>query len=127
MREIKSGDMILRIRASALTIFLFKQEFKCDIMKTLGEMFKDMAKGGEPDLDNVADTMDSVPDGYAFLQILWALNKTQNVAEKLQTQPFNQWIEAHADISIMDVMQDVLEEAMQGFFRIKPKEQSPTN
>lgn len=130
MREIKSGDTILRIRASSLAIFFFKQEFKTDILKAIGDICKDWlsnpklvsaAKAGEADIpDFGTDLFSIIPNGYTVMQITWALNKAQNVAENLQTPNFESWITQYQDIAVLDILQDVIEESMQGFFRAAP-------
>lgn len=135
MREIKSGDTIMRIRASSLAIFFYKQEFKTDILKAIGEICKDWlsnpklvsaAKTGEESISDFGmDLFDIIPDGYTVMQITWALNKAQNVAENLQTPSFESWIAQYQDIAVLDILQDIIEESMQGFFRSAPKEKDP--
>lgn len=132
MREIRSGDQVLRVRASSLAIFFYKQEFKTDILKDISAVLKDwtgnkkvaqMVKGKTD--QNQVDLIDVIPDGYTIMQITWALNKAQNSAEDIQTPRFEEWIKQHQDISVMEIMQDVLEEAMNGFFRIAPTQEAP--
>lgn len=149
MREIKSGDIILRIRASSLAIFFFKQEFKTDILKEIGKIYSEwlgnaelmeavMAQApsdsdeNEPaqnlgnDLIKANLTLfEGMPDGYKIMQIAWAMNKAQNVSESLQTPSFDKWVEKYQDLIVMDIYQDVIEESMNGFFRQAPKEQDP--
>ena len=135
MREIRSGAVILRIRASSLAIFFYKQEFKTDILKDISEILQDWMSNAKltgliktdglegPDLD--ANLIDVIPDGYKVLQITWAMNKVQNVAEKLSTPNFADWMAENQDIAVLEILEDVLEEAMQGFFRAAPKERAP--
>lgn len=135
MREIKSGDIIMRIRASSLALFFFKQEFKKDLFKSLTNICKgwvsnpkimEYAKSGADINDgDAAEMMDILPDGLELLQITWALNKAQNQAESIQTPPFEHWLEKYGEIAVMDIFQDVTEEAMQGFFRINNKSKPP--
>jgi hypothetical protein len=125
MREIKSGDTVLRIRASSLAIFLYKQEFKADIMRDFSQICETFTKSKamtskKPD---IAEFLSIVPDSNNFMQIVWALNKAQNVAEKLPTPRFEEWIEKY-DLSVLDIMTEVISECMHGFFRIDPPRQS---
>lgn len=131
MREIRSGDVILRIRASSLAIFFYKQEFKTDILKDISEILQSwmgnekLAEAAQQDssddkLASQVNLLEVIPDGYKVMQITWAMNKAQNVAEKLQTPKFEDWVAGNQDISVLEIFQDVLEEAMQGFFRSAP-------
>lgn len=99
MREIKSGDIVMRIRSTAMTPLFYKQEFGKDIMTDLKA------------LD------DENPEILVTLQLLWAINKTQNVAEKIQTKKFEEWLEEYQSIVLEDIVQDVAEELSDGFFR----------
>lgn len=128
MRTIQSGDTILRIKATAFTAHIFKQEFKKDIFKAMTEMLKTWVNSKEsidkirketPLIDQpstAGEMLDLLPSAYELYQITWALNKTQNMVEKLPTLPFDEWLMEN-DISVMDIFEDVVEEATQGFFR----------
>lgn len=149
MREIRSGDVILRIRASSLSILFYQQEFNEDIVKATGELLagclenkelvnsvksemKALEPGEEIDPQKIAENLDLdseivriVPDGFKVLKLTWALHKTQNVAEKIQTPSFEDWIIEHQDISVNEILWDVIEEATQNFFRQAPEKISP--
>lgn len=103
MKTIKSGETTLRICATAFTTHIFKQEFKKDIFQAINEI-----------LDSGKST-NNLPNVYELYQVTWALNKTQNIAEKLPTLPFDEWLMQN-NLSFMDIYQDVMEEATRGFF-----------
>jgi hypothetical protein len=136
MREIKSGDIVLRIRASSLTIYFYKQEFKADILKAFGQLCKGWLENGalekyaggvnleEIPQAEAAALLDVLPDGNEFLQIVWALNKAQNVAETLPTPHFEEWLGKYGELSVLDVMAGVIEECIHGFFRVTPAPRS---
>lgn len=107
MREIKSGNIVMRIRSTAMTPFFYKQEFGKDIMT---------------DLKNLNE---SNPEIMAILQLLWAVNKTQNVAEKIQSKKFEEWLEEYQSIVLEDIAQDLSEELSDGFFRTESQKQKP--
>lgn len=107
MREIRSGDIVMRIRSTAMTPLFYKQEFGKDIMSDLSQL------------------NDDSPEILVILQFLWAVNKTQNVAEKIQTKKFEEWLEEYQAITLEDITQDVTEELMEGFFRTKSQKTKP--
>jgi hypothetical protein len=127
MREIRSGDTVLRIRASSLAIFFYKQEFKADILRDFSRICKGWVesdvikkhKAGELNTADMTEVFNILPDGNDLLQIVWALNKAQNVSEKLPTPHFAEWVEKH-DLSILEILPDVISECMHGFFRAQP-------
>jgi hypothetical protein len=134
MKEIKSGDTIIRVRGSNLALLYFHQEFKDDIVKATSRLYasfqsiaKSFLKGKTmAEIENL--TVDSInldeidisammPNAIEVLKITWAMNKAQNAAESIQTPCFEQWLEKYPDLSALEIMKDVLEEAKLGFFR----------
>lgn len=107
MREIKSGDIVMRIRSTAMTPLFYKQEFGKDIMDAIKSL----------DEDNI--------EILAVLQLLWAVNKTQSAAERIQTKKFEEWLEDYQGIALEDIVSDVAEVLKDGFFRTKSKKTQP--
>lgn len=106
MREIVIGENTIGVNASALALLFYKQEFKSDLIK---------------DFTKFSTALDADPTNYDGLQILsflWTINKAYKLPEK---QPsFEIWLqEIEFDFSDEVVMQGVMTEIVNGYFRSK--------
>lgn len=105
MREIKIGEQTIGLRASPLALLFYKQEFGRDLV---GDLIK-LGKIGE-DFEDF--------DSVVLLQIAWALAKAEKGLNK-QFPSFPVWINGLEifDVTDMDVVQTIVDEAVDGFFR----------
>lgn len=164
MRELKSGDTIIRVRASNLARMYFYQEFGAELDKELDKLLSSndsreaeaLIKGLDVettnkilDLQNIAglppqeavkqiessglmdrpellnammklglqETISTSIPVMSVMRIAWAMNKAQNLAENLQTRPFEQWVMQYEDFDFYDCLDDFWMEVKQGFFR----------
>jgi len=166
MRELKSGNMIIRVRASNLARLYFYQEFSTELATELDKLAsgndsreaESLIRGLDRetankilDLQNIAGLspeeavkqiensglmdnpellgammklglQESISPSISILsvmRIVWAMNKAQNLAENLQTRPFEQWLMQYEDFDFYNCMDDFWAEVRQGFFRSK--------
>lgn len=105
MREIKIGEKIVRVRATPLALLYYKQAFGTDLV---GDMTK--MRGIEDDPSQI--------DSVVMMQITWAMAKADNGPGK-QFPSFETWVSELESFDISDpgILQAVMEEAMDGFFR----------
>lgn len=81
MIEIRMGDNVLKVRATALTLLFYKQEFKKDL---IGDFMK-------------FDVLQKDPtqwDSVMILQMVWAMTKTEALASNLGASfpGFQSWV-----------------------------------
>lgn len=112
MREINIGGKTIGLKATPLALLFYKQEFGSDLA---GELIK---------LRNIEDQPESF-DSLVFLQIAWAMAKAANGLNK-PFPSFVNWLSGleSFDISDVDTIQAIADEAIDGFFRAanKPEE-----
>lgn len=105
MKEINIADKKVRVRATPLALLYYKQEFGTDLV---GDMMK------MQNLEKDPTQFDSV----ALLQLIWAMAKA-DVGPGNKFPSFIEWLSGleRFDMSETDLMQAVMEEATDGFFR----------
>lgn len=105
MREIKIGEKIVRVRATPLALLYYKQAFGTDLV---GDMVK--MKDIEADPSQI--------DSVVMMQITWAMAKADNGPGK-QFPSFEVWVSELESFDLSDpgMLQAVMEEAADGFFR----------
>jgi len=110
VRELMIGKKQIGVRATALALLYFEQEFGKDLLAELVKM-KDIApKPGESIEDTVAKL-----DIMSFLKITWAMNKADKYGEKFPS--FEGWLFELGEIDLTDpgFILGALEEAGAGF------------
>lgn len=102
MREIKISDKTVRVRATALALLYYKQEFKTDL---IGDMVKMQGIENDP----------SQLDLVACLQLVWAMAKADAYGK--QFPGFESWLASFDgfDISDPSFLLEALGEASDGF------------
>ena len=111
MRQVKIGDKELGLRASPLALLYYKQEFGTDLVGDLA---------GFENLANALQKGDySDFKALKFLQIAWAMNKADNRENKRSFPDFESWLDdlGYIDFGDPDFLMEVIEEAIDGFFR----------
>lgn len=118
MRTVQLGDKEVTLRATPITLILYKQAFKRDLTGDLLKMVQGMvgmqALSGNIDMDSLdLGAIDSV----VFLQIAWAMARAD--AYGSQFPDFETWIHELGAFNVMDrdLMGAVISEAVDGFFR----------
>ncbi len=103
MREIVINEKKQRVVASPLTLFIYKKEFKKDIM---GDLLS---------FQNLESNAENY-DGMIVLQVLWAILKT---AEPFSVPCFEKWVSEleHFFFDDTELIGEILGEAFEGFFR----------
>jgi hypothetical protein len=109
MREIKIGDKTIGLKATPLALLFYKQEFGHDLVGDLIKI-KDMQENPEQF------------DALLFLQLTWAMAKAANGLNK-QFPSFTAWLSELEtfDVTDMEVIQIIADEAIDGFFRTANK------
>lgn len=104
MKELNIGDQIVRVRATPLALFYYKQEFNTDLLGDLVK-FRDISE----DLTNL--------DTVAILKLIWAMAKADKMGNEFPS--FEKWLGTleSFDISDPQFLAAALEEATNGFFR----------
>lgn len=105
MKTVNIGDNEVNLKASPVTLFYYKQEFKTDL---IGDLIKMSDQGN--DLTNL--------DTITILQLVWAMAKSANGTGK--TFPgFEKWLVDLESIDFTDqeFISAVIGEAEAGFFR----------
>jgi len=54
--------------------------------------------------------------GMELIRVTWAMNKSQNTAENIQTLPFDQWLAKYDDFDFEGAFSDIYLEIARGFF-----------
>jgi len=110
MRELQIGEKTVRVRATPLALLYYRQEFKSDL---LGDMTK--LKGMENDPSKF--------DTILLLQITWAMAKADAFGQKFPS--FEAWLNGLDGLDITDpgFFVAAMEEAADGFFRGRGKQQ----
>lgn len=113
MRELKVGNLQVRVRATPLALLYYKQEFKRDVLGDLASFQSAVQdKGGnkEIDLENL--------DMLKFLQLIWAMAKADDFG-KGSFPSFQEWLSQmeYIDLADPELFVAALEEAADGFFR----------
>ncbi|MGF6356165.1 hypothetical protein ABIE27_004080 [Paenibacillus sp. 4624] len=124
MRELKFGEKIVRIRASAPAMLYYKQEFGTDL---IGDMVKIM-EGYAGKEDTGTDQAEAQPlddilamgdiNFLTILQLAWAMNKADQIGKSFPK--FESWLDEYGediDFSDTEFILNVVEEATNGFFR----------
>lgn len=119
MREIKIGEQTIRVRATPLALFFYKQEFDSDLVGDLSKVMELRKTNSEKGSDEEVDL--SKLDTVAILQMVWAMSKADAFGK--QFPPFFEWLGSleTVDFSDQDFLRGVLEEATDGFFRTGAK------
>jgi hypothetical protein len=105
MRELAIGNKTIRVKATPLALLFYKQEFKTDLVGDLLKM---------QELEHDPSKFDSV----VVLQIIWAMAKADaGISNKFPS--FLAWVADldSFDMSDSEILQAVMEEAVDGFFR----------
>lgn len=112
MREVRIGEKTIRVRATALALLYYRQEFKSDF---IGDLTK---------LQYVENDVSQF-DSMVCLQITWAMAKADNYGKPFP--PFETWLAELDSIDFGDggFLLAVLEEAGEGFFRGSSSEAKP--
>jgi len=110
MKEINVGDKKVRVRATPLALLFYKQEFKADLLGDLVKM-----EAARKDISKL--------DTVALLQLIWAMAKADSFGK-----PFPGFVEWLNELETFDMSDPTfllaaLEEAADGFFRGKAKQQ----
>lgn len=108
MREITIGEQKVRVRATPLALLFYKQEFKTDL---LGDLI------GMQEIENDPSQLDSV----MLLQLIWAMAKADSLGKQFPS--FYEWVGTLDSVDFTDqkFITDVMEEALEGFFRSQTK------
>lgn len=104
MRELRIGKQSVRVRATALALLFYKQEFKADLIGDLTKM------------KDVADDPSKL-DSIQILQMVWAMAKADAFGKPFLS--FVEWVATIEDFDLADsaFIAGALEEAADGFFR----------
>lgn len=104
MRNVNIGGKKYKVVASPITLFLYKKEFKTDL---LGDLISLREIESDP----------STFDGMLVLQFAWAMIKTGKLGASFPG--FEQWLKEleYVDFEDTEMMLNVMEEAQAGFFR----------
>ena len=110
MRELKIGEKTIRVRATALALLYYEQEFGKDLLAELAKMKSMAPKPGESIESTVARL-----DVMSFLKITWTMAKADKYGEKFPG--FEGWLFELGEINLIDpsFMLAALEEAGAGF------------
>ncbi|WP_277375836.1 MULTISPECIES: hypothetical protein [Paenibacillus] len=117
MRDLTIGSKQIRVKAGALALLFYKQEFKSDL---LGDMLKMVGGnvGGGPNVEIDPSSIDFL----ANLQMVWAMAKSAEYPKPYDG--FSTWLAAlddDLDFSDTTFFVGALEEATEGFFRQQSK------
>lgn len=135
MREINMGGQVLRVRATALALLFYKQEFKRDLVGDLLEMASGLnglqaLVGDQNQLGRAAIDVSTVDfskfDSVKLLQLVWAMAKADSFGKAFPS--FYEWVgsfEEDFNLFDLDVLAAVMEEATTGFFRTSSKATKP--
>jgi len=106
MTVITLGTQEIGLKASPLALLFYKQEFKSDLV---GDLIK-FAGNIDKDLSKI--------DTVVLLQMMWAMAKAANGLGKA-FPPFAKWLEGldGIDFTDLELMDAVIKEAENGFFR----------
>lgn len=104
MRELRTGDKTVRVRATPLALLYYRQEFKRDL---LGDLVKMATVEKDP----------SQLDTIVLLQMVWAMAKADAYGQPFPS--FQEWLAGLETIDLSDpgFLAAALEEAADGFFR----------
>ncbi len=138
MRIIKSGDIEIPIRASALALLYFRQEFDAEIMQETFVLISKLAavqnmmngKAPEHDLGSLDleqidlsafDWKSITAPSVELYRLCWAMAKAQAEADGKTIEGFMEWIKktegAEGNLKVRDIQVGVITEAVEGFFR----------
>lgn len=113
MREINLGSQVVRVKASALALHFYEEEFKKDLFGDLVKMSRILGA-------NDPEKIEIIP----ILRLIWAMAKAGAYPSAFKS--FENWLAAFEDINLSDTtfMIAAVEEAAAGFFRTGDKGQS---
>ena len=116
MKEIKIGNKELGLRATPLALLYYNQEFDKDLMEDLVSL-QEMADISEDDLSGF--------DTVKILKIAYAMNRADNYGNSFPG--FEQWLSDidSIDFGDPDWIMQIVNEAMDGFFRSAKEETKP--
>lgn len=134
MRIVKSGEIEIRIRASALALLYYQQEFGEEIMHaamvcvakviaTHNLLRGQKVEAGFDSLDlstldiSALDWEAIVAPGVDVYRLCWAMAKAQAKAEGKTLPNFEAWLESVEGAKVRDIQVGVISEAVEGFFR----------
>lgn len=119
MREIKVGGKEIRIRATPLALFYYRQEFKKELLSDMlgmvrGLNLKDISELNTDDTDAMLKVVSSL-DILAILQIIWAMAKADGFGTSFPS--FEKWLGELENIDLSDpsFLVAAMEEAAHGF------------
>lgn len=115
MREIMIGAEPVEIKASPLTLNIYKREFQRQI---LGDYLQMVGGGDLEELQNKNE--EELADSFDFvivLQLAWAMAKTAQYPQPFPS--FDRWLADFEFINLGDqnLAKEILEEANHGLFR----------
>jgi hypothetical protein len=115
MRTIRIDEQEIGLKATPLALLYYRQEFKSDL---IGDLLKMQALADDP----------SALDSVALLQIAWAMNKAAEGMGKAFPH-FESWLAQfeYVDFSDADTMMEIMNEAMDGFFRRGARRAKPVS
>jgi|GEM_PF-548616 len=123
MKELNIGGQVVRIRANPLASIYYKQEFK----RTILSDFMTFAKGlvnleqlnTGIDIENIQNIDLSGLDDVVLLQMVWAMNKADSAFTSAPTPSYESWVASleSFDITDAEMLQDIMTEIKNGFFR----------
>jgi hypothetical protein len=115
MRTVNIGGKDIGLKATPLALLYYRQEFKSDL---IGDLLKMQAIADDP----------SALDSVALLQIAWSMNKAAEGMGKAFPH-FESWLSQfeYVDFSDADTITEIMNEAMEGFFRRGAGRVKPTN
>ena len=109
MRTVKIGNKEIGLRATPLALLYYQQEFKKDLLADLMSLqaMAEIANGDYSGLDSIK-----------ILQLVYAMHKADKFGKK-QAPDFVSWLAKldNIDFADQDFMLEVMDEAMDGFFR----------
>lgn len=105
MREITIGEKQVRVRATPLALLYYKQEFRSDLVSDIVKM---------QNINKDPSQFDSV----IIMQVTWTMSKA-DAGPGAQFPSFKKWVSELDcfDVSDQEMMQAVMDEAADGFFR----------
>lgn len=110
MREIYLGSQLVRVKASALALHFYEDEFKKDLFGDLVKMSRILGA-------NDPEKIEIIP----ILRLIWAMAKASEYPKAFQS--FESWLSTFEDLDLSDTafMIAAVEEAAAGFFRTGDK------
>jgi len=126
MKELVSGDIKIKVRASNMALFYFEQEFKENLLSVAGKIIFGTADGMKSDDKETVDkeeairSLDSI-SVIGLLKVIWAMNKAENFYLKKDTKHFEEWLADCDEFNVFDCIMEAIGIISDGFFRTSEK------